>query len=299
VSWRPEAGAAARAAAERARLTGEREAEARAELDRLAAERALVAAAEAQAAEARARAAAEQARLEAERAAADRDGDGVPDRLDACPDQPGPAAADPTRNGCPPPPPATAPQAALVKLTAEKIEILQSVQFETDQDVIRPESERLLAEVAGVLSAHPELRLVRVEGHTDAKGSAGHNLALSEKRARAVKRWLVERGGIAVERLDAKGYGPTHPVASNDTAEGRAANRRVEFVIVGPRSCAGGRRRGRLGWQSRPTSRSGHARASGGGAGPSSPAAQRCSRQGSDARSAATMARVEGERLSV
>jgi outer membrane protein OmpA-like peptidoglycan-associated protein len=72
---------------------------------------------------------------------------------------------------------------------------------------------------------------VRIEGHTDAKGSAEHNRILSNGRANAVRDYLVAHG-IAVERLDAKGYGPDLPLDTNKTAEGREKNRRVEFVIV-------------------------------------------------------------------
>ncbi len=198
---------------------------ARLEAERRAAEQAAAAQAAAEAERARL---AEEARQAAERArlAADRDGDGVPDVKDACPDQPGVADPDPARNGCLPPAP------ALVKLTKERLEILQSVQFETNRDLIRPESAALLQEVAAVLRAHPELDRIEVEGHTDAQGGRQANLTLSAKRAEAVKRWLVEQGGVAAARLSPRGYGPDRSIAGNDTAEGRARNRRVEFRIV-------------------------------------------------------------------
>ena len=131
----------------------------------------------------------------------------------------------------PEPTPPAEPPAPLVKLTAEKIEILQSVQFETDRDVIRPESEALLAEVAAVFASHPELRRVRIEGHTDSQGGVGHNTALSARRALAVKAWLVAHG-IDAGRLETVGYGPSRPIDTNATREGRARNRRVEFRIL-------------------------------------------------------------------
>jgi OmpA-OmpF porin, OOP family len=230
--------AADRAAAERlaaeqaeaARLAAEQEAARQAEAARLASQEA---AASADAAEA-ARLAAEQeaarqaeaARLAAEQArrTADGDGDGTPDVKDACPDRPGVADADPARNGCPAPP--------LVKLTRERIEILQSVQFEKASDVIRPESRPLLTEVAKLLVAHPELTRVAVEGHSDAKGARDFNVSLSRLRALAVQRWLVEQGAVDEARLSAEGHGPDRPIASNDGEEGRARNRRVEFRIV-------------------------------------------------------------------
>jgi uncharacterized repeat protein (TIGR01451 family) len=150
----------------------------------------------------------------------DRDGDGIPDALDACPDQAGPESADPLRNGCP----------ALAVVKGGKIELLQQIQFETDRDVIRPESFPVLDEVLRVLTGHPEVARVRVEGHTDSKGGVAHNTDLSGRRARAVRRWLVSHG-VPPERLEARGYGPDRPVADNATPAGRAANRRVEFVI--------------------------------------------------------------------
>ncbi|HTN53222.1 MAG TPA: OmpA family protein, partial [Anaeromyxobacter sp.] len=120
----------------------------------------------------------------------------------------------------------------LAVVTKEKIEILQAIQFETGRDVIRAESEPILRDVAEILRTHPEIAHVRIEGHTDASGKADLNLALSQKRAAAVERWLIVNGGVAGERLDAKGFGPTRPVASNATKDGRARNRRVEFKIL-------------------------------------------------------------------
>jgi outer membrane protein OmpA-like peptidoglycan-associated protein len=150
----------------------------------------------------------------------DRDGDGIPDELDACPDHAGPPSADPRRNGCP----------ALAAVVGRRIQILQRIQFETDRDVLRPESEPVLRDVAAVLLAHPEITRVWVEGHTDGAGEAARNALLSEQRARAVLRWLVRRG-VALDRLQARGLGPTRPIGSNRTPEGRAANRRVEFRV--------------------------------------------------------------------
>ncbi|MBL0274550.1 MAG: OmpA family protein [Anaeromyxobacter sp.] len=166
----------------------------------------------------------------------DRDGDGIADPLDACPDQPGPASEDPARHGCPPPPPPPPPPpvpapAPLVKLTAEKIEILQSIQFETGKDVIRPEGENVLRQVAEVLITHPELLKLRIEGHTDSKGAQELNVVLSRKRALAVERWLGEHG-VEAGRLTAEGYGPHRPIDTNATPAGRSRNRRVEFRIL-------------------------------------------------------------------
>ena len=119
----------------------------------------------------------------------------------------------------------------LVKLTDEKIEILQSVLFESSMDVIRPESVKVLASVANVLRGHPEITKVRVEGHTDSAGPADYNLDLSQKRAQAVLSWLTANG-VEASRLEAKGFGPSQSIADNASPDGRAKNRRVVFSIV-------------------------------------------------------------------
>lgn len=129
-----------------------------------------------------------------------------------------------------PRPPAPAP---LAVVRANKIEILRTIRFENDRTVLKPESEAVLRDVAAILAAHPEIGRVVIEGHTDARGDAAHNSALSERRALAVRDWLVARGGIGAERLQSRGFGARLPIASNETEQGRARNRRVEFGIVG------------------------------------------------------------------
>lgn len=106
--------------------------------------------------------------------------------------------------------------------------VLQGILFDTGSDRIRPESTPTLTAVAAMLAAHPELKLV-VEGHTDNQGTAPKNLTLSEKRAAAVKAWLVTKHKVDAARLTPKGFGQTKPASTNDTAEGRQANRRVEL----------------------------------------------------------------------
>ena len=86
--------------------------------------------------------------------------------------------------------------------------------------------------VAKVLREHPEIKLVRIEGHTDSFGNPGGNKRLSERRAQSVQRWLIARGKIDAGRLQARGYGQDKPIATNDTKEGRQRNRRVVFTIV-------------------------------------------------------------------
>jgi len=105
----------------------------------------------------------------------------------------------------------------------------QGIYFDTGSDVIRPESSGTLQEIADMLKEHGDLALV-IEGHTDNVGNAASNQTLSEKRAAAVKAALVSKYGIAAARLDTKGLGASKPATSNDTAEGRQTNRRVELV---------------------------------------------------------------------
>jgi OOP family OmpA-OmpF porin len=151
----------------------------------------------------------------------DRDGDGIVDDKDACPEDKGPADPDPTKNGCP----------RDVRVTEGAIIILQQVQFDTGKATIRLESKALLDTVADVLKQHPEIAKIEVGGHTDNKGSTDQNMALSQRRAEAVREALVKRG-IDGARLSAKGYGPTRPIMANITSVGRKANRRVEFKIL-------------------------------------------------------------------
>jgi OmpA-OmpF porin, OOP family len=105
----------------------------------------------------------------------------------------------------------------------------QGIFFDTGSDRIRPESTPTLREIGEMLKAHADLKLA-VEGHTDNTGTAAANQSLSEKRAQAIVAYLKAEYGVAAERLQAKGLGQTRPAASNDTAEGRQQNRRVELV---------------------------------------------------------------------
>jgi outer membrane protein OmpA-like peptidoglycan-associated protein len=103
------------------------------------------------------------------------------------------------------------------------------IYFDTDKAEIKPESEPAFAEMAKLLKANPALNLF-VVGHTDATGEIGHNMKLSEARAASVTNALAAKHGIAASRLAPHGVGPLAPVASNDSDEGRAKNRRVELV---------------------------------------------------------------------
>jgi outer membrane protein OmpA-like peptidoglycan-associated protein len=96
---------------------------------------------------------------------------------------------------------------------------------------LRPAAREKLAKVAGIVSGHPGLRL-DVEGHTDNVGGTEYNQELSEQRGSAVRDFLM-RQGLPVNSVTTKGFGKTQPVASNETAQGRQENRRVELVISG------------------------------------------------------------------
>ena len=105
----------------------------------------------------------------------------------------------------------------------------QGIYFDTGSDRIRPESTPTLKEIGAMLKDHPDLKLA-IEGHTDNVGAAAANQALSEKRAAAVRQFLVDSYQVDGARLVARGLGATKPATGNDTAEGRQQNRRVELV---------------------------------------------------------------------
>jgi outer membrane protein OmpA-like peptidoglycan-associated protein len=132
----------------------------------------------------------------------------------------------------PPPPPPPPPKKPLVILerAQKKIEIKEQIFFEFGKARILPVSYPLLDEIARVMIENPDL-VVEVQGHTDNKGSYNFNMKLSQDRANAVREYLIKKG-VEPERLKAVGYGPTKPIADNSTEEGRAKNRRVEFVII-------------------------------------------------------------------
>jgi outer membrane protein OmpA-like peptidoglycan-associated protein len=151
----------------------------------------------------------------------DADQDGIPDAKDACPKEPGQPDPDPKKNGCP----------KFIKLEAGGVRVLKQVHFQTASATILPDSFPMLGEVVALLKATPGIKKMRIEGHTDSHGGADYNLDLSKRRAASVRQWLIEHG-IDPGRLESQGYGLTQPIDTNDTVEGRAANRRVEFKIV-------------------------------------------------------------------
>ncbi len=149
----------------------------------------------------------------------DNDADGILDDNDECPDTP--EGAQGNGDGCPDHP--------TVLLQEGQILIVGKVQFQVGSSKLLPFSEETLDRVAEVLKAHPELQTVHVDGHTDETGAPALNQSLSEQRAVQVRQGLVDRG-IEAERLVARGFGASHPIAPNATRAGRAKNRRVEFT---------------------------------------------------------------------
>jgi len=108
--------------------------------------------------------------------------------------------------------------------------VLRGVNFDFDKSNIRADAADILDEAAHILRDQPDVR-VSVDGHTDARGTDEYNQKLSERRARAVLERLV-RLGVGSSRLEPQGYGESRPVASDETEEGRAQNRRVELNVV-------------------------------------------------------------------
>jgi OmpA-OmpF porin, OOP family len=107
--------------------------------------------------------------------------------------------------------------------------IVRGILFDTDSDVIKPESAPVIKQIARGLETNPGLKLL-IEGHTDSVGDAAHNMDLSKRRAEAVKSVLVSQFAVDASRLSSAGLGSTKPVDKNDTPQGRAQNRRVELV---------------------------------------------------------------------
>jgi OOP family OmpA-OmpF porin len=169
----------------------------------------------------------------------DADGDGVVDCKDKCPDTPKGVAVDP--KGCPLDTDGDGVYDYLDKcpgtlkgapVNVDGCVVLKGLHFDTDKAELKTGLGyfKELDMVADVLIKNPAVR-GEVQGHTDNVGSAEYNQQLSERRAESVKKYLVGKG-IAAERIVAKGYGLSMPIASNDTKEGRAKNRRVQLKEI-------------------------------------------------------------------
>jgi outer membrane protein OmpA-like peptidoglycan-associated protein len=155
----------------------------------------------------------------------DNDGDGVPDTVDQCPNEAETVNGFMDKDGCPDNP------SEKVTITDGQLVIADKVHFETAKATIRQESYEILDEVARVLSDNAQIQLLRIEGHTDDRGSESYNQKLSQRRAESVREYLIDKG-VNSDRLIAVGYGEAQPIADNETKQGRSDNRRVAFTIL-------------------------------------------------------------------
>jgi len=167
----------------------------------------------------------------------DNDKDGIPDATDKCPNKPEDMDGFEDLDGCPeegpkkePPPKPKKPKYKFIKITGTRIELKQRILFYYNKSKIKPKSFPLLNEVSKVLLDRQTME-VRIEGHTDSRGKAGYNKRLSQRRAKAVRTYLIE-AGIAPNRMESVGWGEEKPRFSNKRKSGRKKNRRVEFHIT-------------------------------------------------------------------
>ena len=144
----------------------------------------------------------------------DRDGDGVPDYQDRCPNRPGPAS----NKGCPE-----------MKAETKKVlnEATKYIQFDFNKATLKPSSYPRLEQMVQIMNEYPDYSL-SIAGHTDSKGADDYNLRLSYDRANSARAYMLSKG-IPADRIEARGYGETKPIADNTTAAGQALNRRVDF----------------------------------------------------------------------
>jgi outer membrane protein OmpA-like peptidoglycan-associated protein len=153
----------------------------------------------------------------------DNDNDGIPDVQDQCPNEPEDIDGDRDDDGCP-------DLYKNIVVSDTMISLKQKVFFANNKAIIQPQSFEMLGEIADVLVKSPQM-VVRIEGHTDSKGSDRYNEKLSQKRAESVRVFLMGQG-VGPQQLTAVGYGESRPIADNSTEDGRQINRRVEFHIV-------------------------------------------------------------------
>ncbi|MCX4246536.1 OmpA family protein [Paraliomyxa miuraensis] len=150
----------------------------------------------------------------------DTDGDGILDPSDKCIEEPETKNGYQDKDGCPD----EVPQ-DLGKFTG----VIEGIYFDVDKDSIKKKSAPKLQRALDVFKKYPDVK-VEISGHTDSTGNREHNLELSQRRADAVKQWLVDRG-VEESRITTRGSGPDEPVDTNDTKAGRAKNRRIEFKL--------------------------------------------------------------------
>jgi len=158
----------------------------------------------------------------------DRDLDGVADQSDACPNQPGLRDGDPRKNGCP-------RSYGHARLTAHGVEIDDAIHFATGKATLAAESLPMLADIARVMREERALtKVIGVEGHTDSEGDDATNMILSRDRVKSVIDHLTLKEGVPADRLLGTYFGETRARFDNATEAGRAQNRRVEFRVLDP-----------------------------------------------------------------
>ena len=157
----------------------------------------------------------------------DNDGDGVLDTADQCPTTLETPNGIDDEDGC--------PDEGEAQVVAKQgvIELAQTIEFNSGSNVLAASAKPLLDQIAAVIKANPQVRRVRIEGHTDNQGDEEMNVDLSERRAERVRFELVQRG-VERERMLPRGFGSTRPIAPNTTNAGRKKNRRVEFRVIDP-----------------------------------------------------------------
>lgn len=138
---------------------------------------------------------------------------------------PPPPAPPPPPKEEPPPPPSR------VVVKDNKVEISEKIQFEVNKATILPQSFSLMDEITDTVKKNPQIKKLAIEGHASSEGDPARNVKLSDERAKAVMKYIVDKG-VEAARLSAKGYGAKKPIADNATEEGKEKNRRVEFVIL-------------------------------------------------------------------
>jgi outer membrane protein ompA family P60 len=117
-----------------------------------------------------------------------------------------------------------------VRVTKEINLYAKTILFDVNKSVVKTQAEFILDNIAKIMNENDDFNFI-IEGHTDNTGVAEHNLQLSQERADAIKAYLI-RKGVKAKRLEAKGYGQTRPIESNDTERGREINRRVEINVA-------------------------------------------------------------------
>jgi outer membrane protein OmpA-like peptidoglycan-associated protein len=154
----------------------------------------------------------------------DSDQDGVPDHEDECPEDKETINGVDDDDGC--------PDTGDPRVVFEdgEFKILDAVQFEHGSANVTEDSHSLLDQVALMIKAHPQVKRVRIEGHTDDTGPEHVNQRLSQQRADSVRRYLANKG-VAPQRLVAKGYGESKPLVDSTSESARTQNRRVQFVV--------------------------------------------------------------------